>query len=182
MCFDKNGFHHPKKSIVFHIQPYHSPEPLETTNTFTASIVLHFPEYYVIKIIQSFALSDQLLSFSNMHLRVTHFFLHYFIFLINLFIYLFIFGCFAACRLSLVAASRGYSLLQCMGFSLRWRSMGSRRVVFSSYGTWVSVVVACRLQSTGSVVVAHRLSCSVTCGIFLDQGSNPCPLHWQADF
>ena len=26
-----------------------------------------------------------------------------------------------------------------------------------------------------------RLSCSVACGIFPDQGSNPCPLHWQAD-
>ena len=23
--------------------------------------------------------------------------------------------------------------------------------------------------------------CPVACGIFLDQGSNPCPLHWQAD-
>ena len=34
----------------------------------------------------------------------------------------------------------------------------------------------------GSVVVAHGLSCSTTCGIFPDQGSNPCPLHWQADF
>ena len=33
----------------------------------------------------------------------------------------------------------------------------------------------------GSVVVAHGLSCSVACGIFPDQGSNPCPLHWQAD-
>ena len=22
----------------------------------------------------------------------------------------------------------------------------------------------------------------MACGIFLDQGSNPCPLHWQADF
>ena len=31
-----------------------------------------------------------------------------------------------------------------------------------------------------SVVVAHELSCSAACGIFLDQGSNPCPLHWQA--
>ena len=27
----------------------------------------------------------------------------------------------------------------------------------------------------------HGLSCSVACGIFPDQGSNPCPLHWQAD-
>ena len=32
-----------------------------------------------------------------------------------------------------------------------------------------------------SVVVAHRLSCSAAGGIFLDQGSNPCLLHWQVD-
>ena len=44
-----------------------------------------------------------------------------------------------------------------------------------------SVVVARGLQSAGSVVVVHGLSCSVACGIFLDQGSNPCPLLWQAD-
>ena len=34
------------------------------------------------------------------------------------------------------------------------------------------------LQNTGSVVVAYRLS-SAACGIFPDQGSNPCLLHWQ---
>ena len=28
--------------------------------------------------------------------------------------------------------------------------------------------------------MAHGLSCSMACGIFPDQGSNPCPLHWQA--
>ena len=44
-----------------------------------------------------------------------------------------------------------------------------------------SVVVACRLQSSGSVIVVHGLSCSATYGIFPDQGSNPCPLHWQVD-
>ena len=27
----------------------------------------------------------------------------------------------------------------------------------------------------------HRLCCSEACGIFPDQGSNPCPLHWPAD-
>ena len=27
----------------------------------------------------------------------------------------------------------------------------------------------------------HGLRCSAACGIFLDQGSNPCPLHWQVD-
>ena len=44
-----------------------------------------------------------------------------------------------------------------------------------------SVVAARGLWSSGSVVVAHRLSCSVGCRIFLDQGSNLCLLHWQAD-
>ena len=45
-----------------------------------------------------------------------------------------------------------------------------------------------RFSSCGmraSVVVSHGLSCSTACGIFSDQGSNPgsnpCPLHWQAD-
>ena len=32
-----------------------------------------------------------------------------------------------------------------------------------------------------SIVVAHGLSCSAAYGIFPDQGSNPCLLHWQAD-
>ena len=32
----------------------------------------------------------------------------------------------------------------------------------------------------GSVAVAYRLSCPVAGGIFLDQGLNLCPLHWQA--
>ena len=67
--------------------------------------------------------------------------------------------------LSLVAASGSHSSSQCAGPSLSWplllRSTGSRR--------------------TASVVVAHGPSCSVACGIFPDQGSNPCPLHWQAD-
>ena len=29
--------------------------------------------------------------------------------------------------------------------------------------------------------MAHGLRCSAACGIFPAQGSNPCPLHWQAD-
>ena len=33
----------------------------------------------------------------------------------------------------------------------------------------------------GSVVGVLWLSCSVACGVFPDQGSNPCPLRWQAD-
>ena len=61
---------------------------------------------------------------------------------------------------------------------------------FSSCGKWGPLFIAVRgpllLQSTGSrragsVVVAYGPSCSVACEIFPDQGSNPCPLHWQAD-
>ena len=36
-------------------------------------------------------------------------------------------------------------------------------------------------RCAGSVIVAHGPSCSAACGIFPDQGPNPCPLHWQAD-
>ena len=66
--------------------------------------------------------------------------------------------------------------LWCGGFSLWWlpllRSMGSGAHGLSSL--WPP-----RLQSTGSTVVAHRLSCCAAWGILLDQGSNLCLLRWQ---
>ena len=81
------------------------------------------------------------------------------------------------------------------------RSTGSRYTGFSSchvqalesagfsschvqaLGTQASAVAMCRLwRVQASAVVTHGLSCSSTCGIFPDQGSNPCPLHWQANF
>ena len=106
--------------------------------------------------------------------------------LINLFIYFWLYWVFVAtCRLSLVAASGGYSLLRCMGFPLR------QLFLVVEHGLQVcrlqylwhagSVVVAHVLQSAGLVVVAHGLSCSAVCGIFLDQDLKTCPLHWQAD-
>ena len=67
--------------------------------------------------------------------------------------------------LSLVAASGGHSSSRCAGLSL------SRPLLLRSTGS----------RRAGSVVVAHGPSCSVACGIFPDQGSNPCPLHWQTD-
>ena len=55
-------------------------------------------------------------------------------------------------------------------------------------GVRASVVVAHGLSSCGSQDLEHRLSshgawvsCSTACGIRLDQGSNPCSLHWQVD-
>ena len=44
-----------------------------------------------------------------------------------------------------------------------------------------SVGTAPWLQSTGSVVVSHRVSCSMASRIFPDQGSDTHLVHWQAD-
>ena len=66
---------------------------------------------------------------------------------------------------------------------------------FSSCGKWgplfiavhgpltivASLVAEHRLQTRRLSNLAHGPSCSAACGIFPDQGSNPCPLHWQAD-
>ena len=95
------------------------------------------------------------------------FYMSFFFYFIYLFI--FIYGCVGSSFLcegfSLVAAIGGHSSSRCVGLSLSWlvllRSTGSR--------------------CAGSVIVAHRASCSAACGIFPDQGSNPCPLHWEAD-
>ena len=71
-----------------------------------------------------------------------------------LFIYLYFCVCwvFVAVRgLSLVAVSRGYYSLRCVGFSLWWllllQSMGSRSTGFSSCGLWA---LECRLSSCGA--------------------------------
>ena len=75
----------------------------------------------------------------------------FFFFLINLF-YFWLHWVFVAARgLSLVAASGGYSSLWCTGFSLRWLlllwSTGSRRLGFSSCGSWA---LDHRLSSCGA--------------------------------
>ena len=62
-------------------------------------------------------------------------------------------------------ASGGHSSSRCAGLSL------SRPLLLRSTGS----------RRAGSAVVAHGPSCSAACGILPDQGSNPCPLHWQAD-
>ena len=58
-------------------------------------------------------------------------------------------------------------------FWLRWVFVAVSRELLSCCG-------AHALWCVGSVVVAQELSCSVPCDIFLDQGLNPCLLHWQA--
>jgi len=95
----------------------------------------------------------------------------FFFFKIILLIYLFrlcwVFPAVWALSSSLAVRSEGYSLVQCMGFSLPWlvslRSAGS---------------MMCGLHGCGT---QHGFSCFVTCGIFQDQGSNLCLLRWLAD-
>ena len=90
-------------------------------------------------------------------------FFHLFFFLIYLFWLCWVFV--SVRGLSLVAASGGRSSSRCAGLSL------SRPLLLRSTGS----------RRAGSVAVAHGPSCSAACGIFPDQGSNPRPLHWQAD-
>ena len=94
----------------------------------------------------------------------------FFFLIIYLFIYLFIYFWLCWVFVSVpglcpVAASGGHSSSRCAGLSL------SRPLSLRSTGS----------RCAGSVVVAHGPSCSAACGIFPDQGSNPCALHWQAD-
>ena len=99
----------------------------------------------------------------------SHYCVLFFFFLeihVLLFIYFWLCWVFVSVRgLSPVAASGGHSSSRCAGppppQPLPLRSTGSRRA--------------------GSATVAHGPSCSVACGIFPDQGSNPCPPHRQAD-
>ena len=83
-----------------------------------------------------------------------------------IFIYLWLCWVFVSVQgLSPVVASGGHSSSRCAGLSL------SRHLLSRSTGS----------RRAGSVVVAHGPSCSAARGIFPDRGSNPCPLHWQAN-
>ena len=78
---------------------------------------------------------------------------------IHSFIYLWLCWVFVAVhRLSLAVVSRGYSSLQCAGFSLSWLlllwSMGFRRAGFSSCGSWAQ-----QLWLVGSRAQAQQLWC-----------------------
>ena len=107
---------------------------------------------------------------SPLSLRYFYFYLFIYFLIFYLFIYLFIYIYFWLCwvfvsvrGLSPFAASGGHSSSRCAGLSL------SRPLLLWSTGS----------RCAGSVVVADGPSCSVACGIFPDQGSNPnpCPLH-----
>ena len=93
----------------------------------------------------------------------------YFLFYLNLFIYFWLRWVFiVTLGLSLVEASRGYSSLQCTGFSLQWLlllwSPGSRRACFRSCGTrvqqsWLAGLVALRHVESSRTRAPTRVPC-----------------------
>ena len=76
----------------------------------------------------------------------------------------------AAHKFFLGMASKCYSSLWCSSFSLQWLL-----TVVTSWGGGLGAGCG------APVVVAPRVSCSMGRGIFLNQGSNAYPLHWQVD-
>ena len=64
----------------------------------------------------------------------------------------------------------GVRVSSCSGFSCGAGLWGVRASVVSHVGS-----------GSGAIFAAQALSCSAAGGVVLDQGSNPCPLHWQAD-
>ena len=95
-------------------------------------------------------------------------FFFFFFWVLNIFLFIYLWLCwvFVSVRgLSLVVASGGHSSPRGAGLSL------SRPLLLRSTGS----------RRAGSAIVAHGPSRSAARGILPDQGSNPCPLHWQAD-
>ena len=109
--------------------------------------------------------------------------------LVSYFGFLFFFGlCWVftvAHRFSLVSESGDYSVVVVRRLLIVVSCLGAEHGLWGAGASVAvahgSVFVAPGLWSTGSVVVAHGLSCPSACGIFLDQGLNPCLLHLQTD-
>ena len=81
-----------------------------------------------------------------------------------------------------------FFIFGCVGSSLLFRlfsSCGAQGLlatcrVWAPHGCGFSRCSSRSLEHRLSSV-AHKLGCSTACGIFLDQGSNSCLLHWQGD-
>lgn len=101
--------------------------------------------------------------------------------LLFLFIYLFltVLGLRCCSGFSLVAASRGYSLVAVHRLLIEVASPVAENRL---QGVRASVVVAPGLQSTGSTLEVHGLSCPKACGSFWGQGSNPCVFAFAGGF
>ena len=91
---------------------------------------------------------------------------HFYLFVLS------VLGLHPGCRLSLVGVSLQWLLLL-------WGAGSRARTQYLQHVD--SVAAERKLWSVGSIVVVCGLSCFLACGIFPDQVSNSCSLHWQVD-
>ena len=101
----------------------------------------------------------------------THYYIYYLFYFLAVLGLLCCMQAFSSCGEEGLPSSCDAQTSTCGGFSCGAQALG----------TWGSVAAAHGLSRVGSIVVVHGLSCSATCEISLDQGSNPGPLYWQAD-
>ena len=86
---------------------------------------------------------------------------------------------FSSCGEWGLLSSCNVQTFHCSGFLLQ--STGSRCAGLSSWSTQAQSLwlVGPRVQAQWLLFMG--LSCCMPCGIFLDQGLNPCPLQYQVD-
>ena len=97
-------------------------------------------------------------------------FIFIYLFFVKIYLFMAMVGLIAVLALSLVVASRGYSLVATQGLLTTVAPLvveqGLQAHSFTSCSMWA---------------LELRLSCSLACGIFPDQGLNWYPLHCKAD-
>ena len=62
-----------------------------------------------------------------------------------------------------------------------WRAGSTLIAVHGLLNAAASLVADVGFRAVDSVVVKCGSGCPAACGIFPDQGSNSCPMLWQAD-
>ena len=142
----------------------------ESCLTFCDSMDCSPPGASIHGILQARILEQVAISFSK-------FLLHNIQWLIIFFIALGLCCCaqaFSSGRTQGLLSSCGAWASHCSGFSYCSRSTG---FIVAARGLSIFRSQALRYSS---VIVSHGRSYSTTRGIFSDQGSNLCPLHWQA--
>ena len=103
------------------------------------------------------------------------------------------------CCIGVSAAAVAGAALRCIFFCLCWVFVAASGFLQRPWRGLLSVVARILLISVASLVVEHGLyrhrgswragsgvalrglGCPAACGIFLEEGSNPCPVHCQAE-
>ena len=83
-------------------------------------------------------------------------------------------------ELNLFVCSRSSLLCELFSSCSEWEPLSSCGAQASRCGGFSCCGAPSSKGAWASIVAAHRFSCSLACGIFLNQGLIPCLLSWQA--